>query len=56
VLVCRLEDRPGALAALAKKLGAAKVNVTSVIHLETVGGHAQIAIGVDDLAKARELV
>ena len=56
ILVVRLDDRPGALADLAKRLGAAGVNITSVIHLETVGGHAQLAIGVDDLAKARGLV
>lgn len=56
VLVVRLEDRPGALAALARKLGDTGLNITSVIHLETVGGYAQLAIGVDDLAKARSLV
>lgn len=56
VLVVRLVDRPGSLADLARKLGAAGVNITSVIHLETVGGHAQLAIGVDQLAKARALV
>lgn len=56
ILVVRLEDRPGALAELARRLGDAGVNITSVIHLETVAGHAQLAIGVDDLAKARALV
>ncbi|MGQ0796810.1 MAG: ACT domain-containing protein [Methanobacteriota archaeon] len=56
VLVVRLADRPKALAGLAKKLGAAGVNITSVIHLESIGGHAQLALGVDDLAKARTLV
>jgi len=56
VLIVRLEDRPGSLGDLAKKLGSAGVNITSVIHLESVGGHAQLAIGVDDLAKARALV
>lgn len=56
VLVVRLEDKPGALAGLARKLGAAGVDIKSVIHLESVAGHAQLAIGVDDLAKARALV
>src|SRR5205807_5543247 len=56
VLVVRLDDKPGALAALAKKLGDAGVNVTSAIHLGTVGGHAQLALGVDNLEKARSLV
>ncbi len=56
VIVVRLEDKPGSLAALARKLGSAGVDVTSVIHLESIQGHAQLAIGVDDLAKARALV
>jgi hypothetical protein len=56
VLVVRLDDRPGALAGLARRLGDAGVDVVSVIHLGTVGGHAQIALGVDNLEKARSLV
>ena len=56
VLVVRLDDRPGALAALAQKLGDAGVDVVSAIHLGTVGGHAQLALGVDNLEKARSLV
>jgi len=56
VLVVRLDDKPGALAALAKRLGDAGVNVMSAIHLGTVGGHAQLALGVDNLEKARSLV
>ena len=56
VLVVRLDDKPGALAALAKKLGDAGIDVVSAIHLGTVGGHAQLALGVDNLEKARSLV
>ena len=56
VLVVRLDDKPGALAALAKKLGNAGVDVLSLIHLGTIGGQAQIALGVDNLEKARSLV
>jgi hypothetical protein len=56
VLVVRLEDKPGALAALAKKLGDAGVDVVSAIHLGTVGGHPQLALSVDNLEKARSLV
>ncbi len=56
VLVVRLDDRPGALASLARKLGDAGVDVVSMIHLGTVGGHAQVAMGVDNLEKARALV
>jgi hypothetical protein len=56
VLVVRLDDRPGALAALARKLGDAGVDILSAIHLGTAGGHAQLALGVDNLEKARSLV
>jgi hypothetical protein len=56
VLVVRLEDRPGALASLARKLGDAGVDIVSLIHLGTVGGHAQVALGVDNLERARSLV
>lgn len=56
VLVVRLDDRPGALAALARKLGDAGVDILSAIHLGTVAGHAQLALGVDNLEKARSLV
>jgi len=56
VLLVRLDDRPGALASLARKLGDAGVDIVSLIHLGTVGGHAQIALGVDNLEKARSLV
>ncbi len=56
VLVVRLDDRPGALAGLARRLGNAGVDIVSLIHLGTVGGHAQIALGVDNLEKARALV
>jgi len=52
----RLPDRPKALATLARKLGDAGVDITSIIQLESIGGHAQLALGVDDLAKARGLV
>lgn len=56
VLVVRLDDKPGALASLAKRLGDAGVDVVSAISLGTVGGHAQLALGVDNLEKARSLV
>ncbi len=56
VLVVRLDDRPGALAALARRLGDAGVDIVSLIHLGTVGGHAQVALGVDNLENARSLV
>ncbi len=56
VLVVRVDDRPGALASLARRLGDAGVDIVSLIHLGSVGGHAQVALGVDNLEKARSLV
>lgn len=56
VLTVQLEDRPGTLAELAKRLGAAGVNITSVVPLGTMAGRVQLAIGVDELEKARRLV
>ncbi len=56
VLVVRIADRPGALAGLARKLGDAGVDIESVVHLETMGDHVQLAIGVDNLDAARSLV
>lgn len=56
VLVVRLSDRPGALAKLAADLAGAGVDVQSVVQLESMGDHVQLAIGVDNLDKARSLV
>ena len=56
VLVVRLEDRPGAFAELARRLGAAGVDIKTVVGLETVGRHVQLAIGVDNIDAARSLV
>lgn len=56
VLVVRLPDRPGALADLSRKLGSAGVDVQSVVQLEGMGDHVQLAIGVDNLDRARSLV
>jgi len=56
VLVVRLANKPGALAELARKLGMAGVDIQSVVHLESMGDHVQLAIGVDNLDKARSLV
>ena len=56
VLTVQLENRPGVLAELAKRLGAAGVNITSVVPIGAAEGRVQLAIGVDDLDKARRLV
>ena len=53
VLVVEVEDRPGTMAALARKLGDAGVNVE--LAYTTFGG-VKIVLGVDDLEKAREMI
>lgn len=56
VIVISVPDTPGAFAALARKLGDAGVDIQSVVHLEAMGDHVQLAIGVDNLDAARALV
>jgi hypothetical protein len=53
VLVVDVEDRPGTMAAVARKLGDAGVNVE--LAYTTFGG-VKIVLGVDDLEKARAAV
>jgi hypothetical protein len=50
VLVLSLQDRPGSLGALARKLADAGVNVT-LVYLAT---GTRVVIGASDLAKARQ--
>ena len=56
VLTVQLEDKPGTLGELAKRLGAAGVNITSIVTLNAREGRVQLAIGVDNLEKARRVV
>jgi hypothetical protein len=53
-IVTDMEDRPGALAAAARALADAGVNVTGLVILQSMGDQARLAFGVDDAAKARE--
>src|SRR5262245_3804611 len=53
VLVVEVEDRPGTMAALTRRLGDAGVNVE--LAYTTFGG-VKIVLGVDDLEKARAAV
>lgn len=50
VLVVDVEDRPGTMAAVARKLGDAGVNIEFAY---TTFGGVRIVLGVDDLEKAR---
>ena len=50
VLVIEVEDRPGTMAAVARKLGDAGVNIEFAY---TTFGGVKVVLGVDDLEKAR---
>jgi hypothetical protein len=49
-----VEDRPGALAELAGRLGAAGINITGVVVLGRHQGKAELAITVDSIDAARK--
>jgi hypothetical protein len=48
-----LEDRPGSLAAAARRLADAGVNIDAVFPTGMEGGRVTLAIGVDDIEAAR---
>ncbi len=51
-----LEDRPGSLAATAKKLADQKINIDAVYVVGAAAGKKQLAIGTSDTARARTAV
>ena len=55
-LVMRLPDEPGALAGVADRLRQAGVNIQSMHILNRQGGHAMIALTVDDHPLAVEAI
>lgn len=56
VLIVDLEDRPGELAKVARKLGGAKVNIESVYLLGKEAGKYQVALEVDKLKVAKDIL
>jgi hypothetical protein len=52
VLVLEVEDRPGNLGNIARRLAVANIN----IHLAYLATSTRLVIGVDDLEKAREVL
>jgi hypothetical protein len=56
LLVTTLEDRPGALAQLAKNLAAVRVNVTGLVQLSRAEGRTTLGFVVDDADKARPVL
>lgn len=56
VLLARIEDRPGALAALSRTLADAHINIRSVHHVRRDGGFAVVAVSTDSDDRARDLL
>jgi hypothetical protein len=54
ILKIGVEDRPGALAQLATRLGGAGVNITGVVLLGRHQGKAELAITVDSIEAAQK--
>ncbi|MEE9236250.1 MAG: hypothetical protein V3U52_00450 [Thermoplasmata archaeon] len=56
ILSAELMDRPGELAKVARRLARGNVNVSSIYILGTKSGKTQIAMTVDNLARAKQLM
>jgi hypothetical protein len=56
VLVVSLSDRPGELAKVTKKLARAGINIESLFILGSKTNSEEVALGVDKLDKAQELL
>ena len=56
VVLARIEDRPGALANLSRKLADGHLNIRSLHHVRRDGEYALVAISTNDNARAVELL
>lgn len=56
LVTASLEDKPGTLAAVAKKLADAGVNIEAAMPVGMAGGKVSVAFATDQPAKARELI
>jgi len=56
VLLAHIEDRPGALAQLSRRLADANLNIRSLHHVRRDNGKALVAISTDDNNRARSLI
>jgi hypothetical protein len=55
-LMVAVEDRPGALAQLTRRLADAGVNIIGVVTLGRRQGKAELALAVDEVEKARRVL
>lgn len=56
LLVASLEDKPGSLASLARRLSDAGVNITGLVQISRSGGRSELGFVVDDADKARGII
>ena len=56
LLVVTLQDNPGALATVTRRLGEAGVNIISLVQLNRMHGQSDLGIIVDDPEKARPVL
>lgn len=56
LLVVTLQDNPGALASVTKRLGEAGVNIISLVQLNRMHGRSDLGLVVDDPEKARPVL
>ncbi len=56
VILANVDDKPGAIAKLTKKLADAGVNLNSVYLVHKAGGKMILALSADDMDKARQVV
>ncbi len=55
-LIAKLDDKPGALAQLAKNLAASRVNIKSFALFSNAGPKVEVAVTVDNVEKATSIV
>ncbi|MFQ5986275.1 MAG: ACT domain-containing protein [Thermoplasmata archaeon] len=56
LLVVTLQDNPGALASVTQRLGAAGVNITTLVQLNRMHGRSDLGVVVDNPEKARPIL
>lgn len=56
VLVVRIEDRPGGLAAISRLLAEGDVSIRGMTMLQRANGWCAVAVNTDDNAKSREIL
>ncbi len=56
VILARIEDKPGALAELSRRLADAQINIRALHHVRREAGHALVAVSTDDNDRARRVL